>query len=201
MAARLALGLGLPDAAVSIARHAGLSGLVLPVAGWPMAVIPPEKPVNPAVTLAVIRQESGFDTGIVSPAGARGLMQLMPATAALLAQRSGEAITPVALTTDPARNMELGTGYLSNMLDRFGGSLPLALAAYNAGPHRVSQWLAQNGDPRAGEPAGASGMIDWIEMIPLNETRNYVQRVLESVVIYAARRGEREPPLIGQWSP
>ncbi len=156
---------------------------------------PPAAPPDPAVTLALIRQESSFDAGVVSAAGARGLMQLMPATAQAEAQRSGGTVTRADLTTDPARNMELGASYMRAMLARFGGSLPLAVAAYNAGPHRVDQWLRDNGDPRT----GAVDMLDWIELIPFNETRNYVERVLENVVIYQARRGETSGSLTAQW--
>ena len=92
--------------------------------------------------------------------------------------------------------MRLGTAYLHEMLDRFDNSLPLAAAAYNAGPHRVDQWLAENGDPRT----GPIDMLDWIELIPFSETRNYVQRVLENVVIYRARRGDSTPTLLAQWT-
>jgi soluble lytic murein transglycosylase len=101
---------------------------------------------------------------------------------------------------EPEHNMRLGTAYLRELLDRYDNSLPLALAAYNAGPGRVDQWLAQNGDPRVGPPAGRIDMIDWIELIPFEETRNYVQRVLENVVIYRARRGEATPTLLAQWT-
>ena len=191
--ARLALGLGLPDVAVGIARRIGRQGLALPEAGWPVPLDPPGT-LDPAVTLGLIRQESSFDIGAASPAGARGLMQLMPATAQTVAGRIGEQTSLMALTTDAAHNMRLGTAYLQAMLDQFGGSLPLAMAAYNAGPNRVAEWLAANGDPRA----GAVDMLDWIELIPFTETRNYVQRVLENVVIYRAKRHEpagRDPPL------
>ncbi len=186
---RLALGLGLPDVAVAIARAAGRGGGALPEAGWPLPLDPPPGTLDPAVTLGLIRQESSFDVGAASPAGARGLMQLMPATAESVARRIGEQTSLVALTTDAAHNMRLGTAYLRAMLDQFGGSLPLAVAAYNAGPNRVSAWLAASGDPRA----GGIDMLDWIELIPFTETRNYVQRVLENVVIYQAKRDE---PLI-----
>ena len=189
MAARMALGLGLPDQAVAIARRAGRDGLMLPEAGWPTPVDPPDAAVEPAVTLGLIRQESSFDVQAGSPAGAQGLMQLMPATAASVARRLNEGVSLPALTTDAAYNMRLGTAYLQGLLDQFGGALPLALAGYNAGPSRVLDWIAGYGDPRT----GAIDMIDWIELIPFNETRNYVQRVVENIVIYAARRGTVAP--------
>ena len=202
LAAHLALSLDLPETAVFIARRMGMEGRALPQAGWPMPVRPPPGPpagaIDPAVTLALIRQESSFDRGVVSPAGARGLMQLLPGTADEVAKRIGATVSLVSLTTDAARNMQLGTAYLARLLDRYDGSLPLAVAAYNAGPHRVDAWLAQNGDPRA---AGASAMIDWIERIPFAETRNYVERVLENVVVYQARRREARPALLAQWMP
>jgi len=194
--ARFALRVGLPDTAVFIARRMGRDGLALPEAGWPIAAEPPDAPVDAAVALGLIRQESSFDIGAVSPSGARGLMQLMPFTAAAVAKQIGTPTSLPTLTADPAHNMRLGTHYLREMLDRFGNSLPLAVAAYNAGPHRVDQWLPENGDPRA----GPIDMVDWIELIPINETRNYVQRVLENVVIYRARRGESTPTLLAQWT-
>jgi soluble lytic murein transglycosylase len=148
------------------------------------------------VALGLIRQESSFDIAAVSPSGARGLMQLMPVTAQAVAKQIGAVTSPVSLTSDPAHNMRLGSTYMREVLDRFGNSLPLAAAAYNAGPHRVDEWLADNGDPRV----GPIDMVDWIELIPFNETRNYVQRVLENVVIYRARRGETTPTLLAQWT-
>ena len=189
LAAGLATRLGLPDQAVAIARRAGRDGLVLPEAGWPVAVEPPAGAVEAAVVLGLVRQESSFDLQAVSPAGARGLMQLMPATAAGVAQRLGEPASLNALTADAAYNMRLGTDYLRGLLDRFDGALPLALAGYNAGPSRVAEWLAAHGDPALGEV----DMIDWIELIPFSETRNYVQRVVENVVIYRARQGKPAP--------
>jgi soluble lytic murein transglycosylase len=126
-------------------------------------------------------------------------MQLMPFTAAAVAKQIGVQSSLVALTSDPAHNMQLGGTYLEQMLQRFGGSLPLAVAAYNAGPDRVDEWLAQNGDPRAGA-ARQVDMLDWLEEIPLAETRNYVQRVLENVVVYAAIRGEQVETQLAQWT-
>lgn len=195
MAAHLALGLGMPDQAVAIARRAGRDGLMLPGIGWPIGVEPPAGPVEPAVALGLIRQESSFDVEAGSPAGARGLMQLMPATAASVARRLDEPFDLPALTADAGYNMRLGAAYLQGLLDQFGGALPLAAAAYNAGPSRVQDWIAGYGDPIA----GPIGMIDWIELIPFNETRNYVQRVIENVVIYRARLGTVSPHPLARW--
>jgi soluble lytic murein transglycosylase len=191
MDAHFALGLGLPDQAVAVARMAGRDGTVLPQAGWPLAASPPDQPVPAAVALGIIRQESSFDPGAVSPSGARGLMQLMPATARLVGQQTGAGpITVSALTDDTDTNMRLGTAYLGQLIGRFNGSLPLAIAAYNAGPNRVDEWLGENGDPRGSDEAT---MIDWIELIPFSETRNYVQRVIENIGVYRAKRDETLP--------
>jgi len=193
--ARTAFKLDMPEAAVAIARRMGRDGAMLPEAGWPVAVEPPGKPVPRAVGLAVIRQESAFEPTAVSRVGARGLMQLMPATASTVAKKLGETTSPVQLLNDPAHNMRLGTAYLRQMEEQFA-SLPLAVAAYNAGPHRVNAWLQANGDPRGKE---SEALLDWIELIPFNETRNYVQRVLENVAVYRARLDGETPGLLSEW--
>jgi len=193
--AAFAARVGLPDIAVFVARRIGRDGGMLPQAGWPMPYHPPG-PLDAAVAFGIMRQESSFDVGAVSSSGARGLMQLMPATATAVAKRLSVPPAIPSLTVDAAHNMRLGTRYLQEMLDQFGGSLPLAAAAYNAGPHRVTQWLTEIGDPRT----SAVDMIDWIEMIPFNETRNYVQRVLENVVIYRARLHNPAQTLLAQWT-
>ncbi len=189
LAARLALGFGLPDQAVAAGRVAGIYGEMLPEAGWPIPFQPPAGPVDPAVTLGVIRQESSFDVGASSAAGALGLMQLMPDTAERVARSLGERVSLAALAVDPVENMTLGSAYLLKLLNQFDGCLPLALAAYNAGPDQVSVWLAENGDPRL---AGVS-MIDWIELVSYGETRDYVERVIESIEIYQAKLDEDRP--------
>src|SRR5206468_10642543 len=158
--------------------------------GWPEAVNPPAT-VERAVALGLIRQESSFDAGAASPAGALGLMQLMPATAAQVARRLNE---PANTLTDAGFNMRLGTSYLQGLLDRF--ALPAALAAYNAGPSRAAEWLSVNGDPAA----GTVDPIEWVELIPFNETRNYVQRVIENVVIYRSRAGAESAHPVLRWA-
>jgi soluble lytic murein transglycosylase len=158
---------------------------VLVYAGYPMIDLPPQSTIDPALALAVIRQESSFDPGAVSDAGARGLMQLMPATAEGVADQLGISHSQTMLTSDPDHNMRLGTAYLSELLGGQGGSYVRAIAAYNAGPSRVYRWVEEYGDPTA---PGAD-VIDWIEQIPYSETRNYVQRVLEALVVYRMLQG------------
>ena len=134
---------------------------------------------------AVARQESAFAPTVVSPAGAVGLMQLMPATAASVAAAIGEPATSPIRLSDPTTNLALGSRFLARMSQRFGGNETLATAAYNAGPHRVSRWL----------PAQPVAADVWIATIPFHETREYVQRVLAYRVIYDARLGRTIVPL------
>lgn len=141
--------------------------------------------IDPALAHAIIRQESQFDISATSPAGALGLMQLMPGTAAEVARKRGWAHQTSWLTSKPEHNILLGSTYLNDLLRRFNGSYPLAIAAYNAGPSRVNGWLEAFGDPRTGKV----NWIDWIELIPVPETRNYVQRVSEGIVTYRDHLG------------
>ncbi len=129
---------------------------------------------------AITRQESQFAEGAISHAGARGLMQLMPGTAREQSGKNGLRYNMSALTQDPQYNIRLGSSYFERMLNYYGGSHPLAVAAYNAGPGNVNKWLRRNGDPRM----GGIDWIKWIEEIPISETRNYVKRVLENAVVY-----------------
>lgn len=139
------------------------------------------------VVHAITRQESQFAMNAISHAGASGLMQLMPGTAREQAGKLGMSYQPSSVMTDANYNIRLGDGYFSRMLDYFGGSYPLAIAAYNAGPGNVNKFIRQNGDPRT----GGVDWIDWIERIPLTETRNYVQRVIENMVVYEAMHPEK----------
>ncbi len=133
-----------------------------------------------ALVHALIRQESQFDANAVSPSGALGLMQVMPATAKETAKRNDLMHNTSWLTAKPQHNVQIGSIYISNMLDKFDGNLPMAIAAYNAGPGRVSQWIKEFGDPR--DPR--IDTIDWMESITVYETRNYVQRVMEGYAVY-----------------
>ena len=181
--ANLAVELKRPDVALTIARRATASGVTLFDTSFPVVDLGATGSIERALALAVTRQESAFNAGAVSPSGALGLMQLMPGTARDVAGRLGLPFVQSKLTADPSYNVTLGSQYLAEMLQRFGGSYELALAAYNAGPNRVARWLQTIGDPRGGK----IDMVDWIEMIPLRETRNYVERIMESVGVYRDR--------------
>jgi soluble lytic murein transglycosylase len=150
--------------------------------GWPTPYPTPSDLAEPALVNAITRQESNFELGAVSSANARGPMQLLPSTAQNVARRLGNPHQTAMLTTDAGHNMRLGAAYINDMLGRYAGAMPLAAAAYNAGPGRVDEWLGTYGDPR-----GGVDVRDWIEQIPFTETRNYVQRVIENVVVYRAR--------------
>ncbi|OCC23043.1 lytic transglycosylase [Croceicoccus estronivorus] len=147
-------------------------------ASFPTLPSPPGS--NWTMVHAITRQESQFAQNAISHAGARGLMQLMPGTAREQAGKLGMTYMSASLIDDAGYNMRLGDGYFTRMLNYYGGSYPLAVAAYNAGPGNVNKWLARNGDPRS----GGVGWVDWIERIPIFETKNYVQRVLENAVVY-----------------
>jgi soluble lytic murein transglycosylase len=180
---QLAVELHRPDLGVAIARRASDSGVNLFDSSFPVVDLGATGSIERALALAVTRQESAFNSGAVSPSGALGLMQLMPGTARDVAGRLGMPFIQDKLTREPSYNVALGSQYLAEMLQRFGGSYELALAAYNAGPGRVTRWLESIGDPRGGK----IDMVDWIEMIPFRETRNYVQRIMEGVVVYRDR--------------
>lgn len=126
---------------------------------------------------SVISHESGGRIDAVSPKGARGLMQLMPDTAREVAAELGIPFSEARLATDGDYNKRLGSTYLSNMLERYQGSEVLAVAAYNAGPGRVDQWLQRLGDPRDGQLSEA----EWVERIPFSETRNYTRSILRDI--------------------
>ena len=195
--AQLAVELRRPDVALTIARRGAVSGVTLFDASFPVVDLGPTGSIERALALALTRQESSFNAAAVSSSGALGLMQLLPGTARDVAGRVGVPFIQDKLTRDPAYNVQLGTKYLAEMLQKFGGSYELAAAGYNAGPNRVARWLETIGDPRAGK----IDMVDWIEMIPFRETRDYVQRIMEGVGVYRDRLNgpfKTVPPATGR---
>jgi soluble lytic murein transglycosylase len=183
LAAHLAKEVARPDLAVTAAKYASYSGVTLLEEGYPLTELPPGGQIEPPLLLAMTRQESAFDRQATSSAGALGLMQLMPATASRIAKSLRLPFSPTRLTSDMRYNVTLGRAYLGSLIDNFSGSYVLAIAAYNAGPARVREWMQDYGDPRTGKV----DVIDWIESIPYSETRNYVQRVLENLQVYRLR--------------
>ncbi|MEM7694008.1 MAG: lytic transglycosylase domain-containing protein [Pseudomonadota bacterium] len=175
--------------ALMTAKEADRRGLNVGALAHPTRAIPKGAKVpaglDKAIVYAIARQESHFNTGAVSPAGAAGLMQLMPKTAAAMARQLGRRHSQRMLTRDPAHNATLGAAYLKKRLDEYGGSYILTFAAYNAGASRVAEWIERFGDPRR----RTVDPIDWVEQIPYPETRNYVQRVMENVQVYRERLG------------
>jgi soluble lytic murein transglycosylase len=180
LADELSRTLGRPDLGVMVGRSALQNGLSdYSTLGFPSVRIPASANDSWTIVHAIARQESQFDRAAISHAGARGLMQLMPGTARDTATKLGMSYDMSALTNDTDYNITLGSTYFQRVYNQFG-SYPLAVAAYNAGPGNVNKWLAANGDPRR----GTADIVEWIEAIPLYETRNYVQRVLENAVVY-----------------
>lgn len=189
--AGLALDLGQYRSAVLIAKAATERGLVFPSAYFPVPdMIPEALPVSRALALSIARRESEFDPEARSPAGALGLMQMLPATAAEVAKDQGIKFSKAKLASDPAYNATLGAAYLKELVDQFGPSVALVASGYNAGPGRPRGWVDAFGDPRL----ASTDVVDWVEMIPFTETRTYVMRVVEGVVIYRAKlRGTAGP--------
>ncbi|MDA8585291.1 lytic transglycosylase domain-containing protein [Rhodobacteraceae bacterium] len=177
--------------AVMIGKQAARRGITLPKAYYPIAPLGlVDYPVPRELSLAIARRESEFDPVVRSGVGARGLMQVMPATAKAVAKGLQIPYSLNRLTADPAYNARLGTAYLDQLMATFGGNIIMVAAGYNAGPGRPIRWMKRFGDPRKGE----INIVDWIEHIPFNETRNYVMRVAESLPVYRARlTGETGP--------
>lgn len=189
LAASLAQDHGRADLGIWVAKRSSKDGHELVGAAYPALKPAPDAfAVEIPLTLAVIRQESAFNPGAISPAGARGLMQLLPRTARKVAKKHGIPYSRRRLTQDPDYNMKLGRAHLGDLLGEFEGSYVLTLAAYNAGPSRARRWIRAYGDPRD----SSMDVIDWIEMIPFYETRNYIQRILESLQVYRQRLAQTE---------
>jgi soluble lytic murein transglycosylase len=186
LVAELARTIGRRDLAVILGESAGNHGFPnFHAIAFPLITTPPGS--DWTIVHAITRQESQFAQNAISHAGARGLMQLMPGTAKEQSGLLGLTYDGGALIADAGYNLRLGDAYFGRLMSIYNGSYPLAAAAYNAGPGNVNRWLAQNGDPRN----GSIDWIDWIEKIPLSETRGYVQHVLENAVVYEAMNPSR----------
>ncbi|RRH73508.1 lytic transglycosylase domain-containing protein [Falsigemmobacter faecalis] len=179
-----ALEKGDPHLAVLLGKQAAARGIILPGIYFPdPGLLPNDLAVERPLALAIARRESEFRADAVSPAGALGLMQLMPGTAKLMATKLGLPVDIPALTRDPAYNAKLGSAYLAHLAEEFGPSIALRAAGYNAGPGRPRAWITQFGDPRRADV----DVIDWVEHVPFEETRTYIMRVTEGLAIYQAR--------------
>lgn len=186
----LAYQLQRPDWAINVSKAANQKNFIVTGAAYPVLAMKMPSTPDPAFTHALIRQESQFKADAGSPAGARGLMQLMPGTAKDMAKKLGLSYSP-SMLTDPDYNVRLGTTFIQQQIDNFNGSYILALAGYNAGPRRVREWIDMFGDPRYDNV----DPVDWIELIPIYETRNYVQRIIENLQFYRARLNGGQAPL------
>ena len=184
LAGKLSQSVGRLDFAVQIAKQSSYQNKNLLELNYPIIETPKvvsKRTILPQeVILALIRQESEFDRDANSWVGAKGLMQIMPATGRLVSKQAGLSYTRSRLIEDEYFNLQLGSYYISGLNEEFQGAMYMAFAGYNAGPHRVRRWVKRFGDPRKGE----IDPIDWIELIPFTETRNYVQRVIENIQVY-----------------
>ena len=184
LAAELSTSVERYDFAIQISKKASYekrfyNKFNYPVINTPKIVNNKQMPKQ-EIVLAIIRQESEFDRKANSWAGARGMMQLMKYTAKIVAKQAKLPYSISRLTADPEYNIKLGSYYFNGLLNDYNGVYPFAIAAYNAGPNRVKTWRRVNGDPSKGQIS----YINWIEQIRFEETRNYVQRVLENINVY-----------------
>lgn len=183
-------------AQVGIGKAALQRGFPLDMTAYPVSGIPDfdvlGDPMERAIVHAIARQESAFDPTAMSGAGARGLMQMMPATARETARRAGIPFDWEKLGQDPLYAARMGAAHLNDLLKEWRGSYILTFAAYNAGSPNVKKWIAAYGDPRDPEVDA----VDWVERIPFSETRNYVQRVMENLQVYRERLNQRTAYLI-----
>lgn len=173
-----------PNLAVLLGKAAAERGVILPRVYYPVpGMVPDGLKVSRALALSIARRESEFDPAARSTADARGLMQVLPGTAKLMAEKLGKPFEAGKLISDPAYNVTMGAAYLAEMAEEFGPSIALIASGYNAGPGRPRRWIGEFGDPRRPDV----DVVDWVETIPFAETRTYVMRVAEGVVIYRAK--------------
>ena len=193
--ARLMAEAGMPWHGLRLSKRAADKGVIHPAAHFPLTGLEETDFGIPSeLVLAIARQESEFNPAAQSPVGARGLMQVMPATAEQMARQIREPFDLGRLTTDGAYNARLGAAYLAGLRDRFGASTALIASGYNAGPGRPARWLRDFGDLRRD-----ADPVDWVELIPFDETRNYVMRVTEAMPVYRARLHGEPAPIVPTW--
>jgi soluble lytic murein transglycosylase len=180
-----------PDLGIMAVKAANQKNMLVENGGFPTLLLHVPTPPESAFTHALIRQESMFSPEAESGVGARGLMQLMPGTAKDVAKKLGVRYSQSRLL-DADYSLKLGTAFVQEQIEHFNGSYILALAGYNAGPGRVHEWIGQFGDPRSPNV----DPIDWVELIPVQETRNYVQRIIESLQVYRAKLAGGQAPLL-----
>jgi len=169
---------------VEVAKVAAQNNIFIPDYAFPTPYNLAASPIDPHLAYSIIRQESVFDHKAISSANAMGLMQLIEKTACETAKSINHKCNIAALTKNPEYNIKLGTHHLKKLLSDHQGSYILSIASYNAGSHKVVLWIDRFGDPR--EIKDMRKVIDWIELIPYRETRDYIQRVLENIQIYRA---------------
>jgi soluble lytic murein transglycosylase len=182
-------------ATLILGKLATQRGIPLDDFAFPTFGVPYYQPVansaDKTIVYAIARQESAFAPTATSTAGAKGLMQLMPDTARRAALHAGITLDMAKLNTDAALNARIGAAHLGELFAEEGGSYVLTFAAYNAGGKRVKEWIAAHGDPRRRDV----DPVDWIELIPITETRDYVQRIIENMQVYRTRFGVASRPI------
>ncbi|RJE80740.1 lytic transglycosylase domain-containing protein [Paracoccus sp. JM45] len=192
---RLMFEAGAPWHALRLAKQSANQGVIWPAAQFPLTGLerrdlgPP-----PELVMAIARQESEFNFAASSYVGAQGLMQLMPATAEQMARQIGVPYELDRLSMDAFYNASLGSAYLQGLAERFGTSVALIASGYNAGPGRPARWLNDFGDLRRD-----ADPVEWVELIPFDETRNYVMRVAEALPVYRARIHGKPAPVVTRW--
>ncbi|WP_456717194.1 MULTISPECIES: lytic transglycosylase domain-containing protein [unclassified Bradyrhizobium] len=184
IACTMAVRTGAVDIAVEIARNAAKRGIALVECGWPQVKFAWHDARAPReLVLAVSREESTFNQGSTSSANARGAMQVLDGTAVAVGKSAGVPINLGMMRASADYNVAVGSYYLGDLLKKYNFYSVLAIAAYNAGPGRVDEWIQKIGDPRGGQ----IDVVDWIESIPFAETRAYVKRVYSSMCVYLAQ--------------
>ncbi len=170
-----------------LAKAASQRGIDIDTWSYPVRGLPNwsqvGKPIEKSMVFALSRQESEFDPNAGSSVGAQGLMQLMPGTAKLIARQYRLPYAVSKLKGDPSYNVKLGAAHLADLVEDFGGSYIMTLVGYNAGPRRAREWVEEFGDPRGGQVDA----VDWVECIPFEETRQYVQKVMQNLHVYRSR--------------